>query len=112
MARKKQGNFQVCRDHQGRTCIQVHADNSSVRFIPLDINEGFQVHETTVVSFKQRYKPMPEYPIERGCQLYLNYSLAVGASAEALDYLGQMITINKKDIRLYIHVCTFSCILS
>ena len=89
--------FMVCYDHQRRTCLKVAEHGEIIEFIPLDIAEGFQVQQTTVGSFNQRFKTMPDYPIEQGCQLYFNYCLAVGASDEVLDYLSQVVTITKED---------------
>lgn len=101
MARKKTSSeFAVCYDHQRRTCIKVAEDTALVTYIPLDVAEGLQTQQTSVESFNQRFKVMPDYPVERGCQLYLNYSLAIGASDEVLDYLGQVITISKGDYEM------------
>ena len=96
--RKQRSNgFAICRDHQGRTCLKVDGDQGIIKFVPLDIDEGLQVHQTSVDSFDQRFKEMPDYPIERGCQLYLNYSMNIGASDEVLDYVGQIINVTKED---------------
>lgn len=98
MSKTKKDKLLVCRDHQGRTCIKVDEDEMGlVKYIPLSISDGFQVQETSIASFNQRYKAMPNYPVARGCQLYLNYSLNVGATDEALDYLSQMVTISESD---------------
>lgn len=86
----------VYRDHQARTCLLVE-DGEQVKFIPLDISDGFHVHETTKASFDQRYKLMPEYPMDKAAQLYLNYCLAVGATDEVIDQLSQFISITDED---------------
>lgn len=86
-----------CYDHQRRTCLQVERVNGHVKFIPLDVSEGLQVHQTSVDSFDQRFKPMVNYPAEKACQLFLGYSQNIGATKEALDYLGQVITVSKQE---------------
>ncbi len=86
-----------CHDHQRRTCLQVERVNGHVKFIPLDVSEGLQVHQTSVDSFDQRFKPMVNYPAEKACQLFLGYSQNIGATKEALDYLGQVITVSKQE---------------
>jgi hypothetical protein len=40
---------------------------------------------------------MDGYPAAKACQLYLNYSQDIGASKEALDYLGQIINVSKQE---------------
>ena len=86
-----------CYDHQRRTCLQVERVNGRVKFIPLDVSEGLQVHQTSADSFDQRFKPMVNYPAEKACQLYLGYSQNIGATKEALDYLGRVITVSKQE---------------
>jgi hypothetical protein len=98
MARKKTSSeYAVCCDHQRRTCLKLAEDAELIAYVPLDVENGLQVQQTSVESFNQRFKMMPGYPVERGCQLYLNYALAIGASNEALDLLGQIINISKED---------------
>lgn len=71
--------------------------NGHVKFIPLDVSEGLQVHQTSVDSFDQRFKPMVNYPAEKACQLFLNYSQTIGATKEALGYLGQIVNVSKQE---------------
>lgn len=98
MARRKRtaSSMGVYHDFQRRTCLLV-SKGDQVKFIPLDISDGFQVHETTMVSFEQRYTCMPDYPLDKAAQLYLNYALAVGATHEVVDYLSQIITVTEED---------------
>lgn len=86
-----------CHDFQRRTCLQVERVNGHVKFIPLDVSEGLQVHQTSSDSFDQRFMPMVNYPAEKACQLYLGYSQNIGATKEALDFLGQVITVSKQE---------------
>jgi hypothetical protein len=40
---------------------------------------------------------MPDYPLDKAAQLYLNYTLAVGATEEVIDHLSKFITITDED---------------
>lgn len=97
MAKRNSIDFAVCQDHQGRTCLRVEVQDELIKFIPMGISNGFKVEETSLESFEQRFKVMPDYPVLRGCQLYLNYCIRVGATKEVLDYLSKVLTIDKKD---------------
>ena len=89
-----------CHDHQRRTCIQVERVNGHVKYIPLDVGTGLEVQTMGVDVFDQRFTPMVNYPAEKACQLYLGYSQNIGASKEALDYLGQVISISKQEFTM------------
>lgn len=86
-----------CYDRQRRTCIQVERTGTHVKYIPLDVNEGLQVLTATANEFDQRYEPMVNYPAEKACQLFLNYSQTTGATKEALGYLGQIVNVSKQE---------------
>lgn len=86
-----------CYDRQRRTCIQVERAGTYVKYIPLDVSEGLRVLTATVNEFDQRYEPMVDYPAEKACQLFLNYSRTIGATKEALGYLGQIINASKQE---------------
>lgn len=86
-----------CYDRQRRTCIQVERIGAHVKYIPLDVNEGLQVLTATANEFDQRYEPMVNYPAEKACQLFLNYSQTIGATKEALGYLGQIVNVSKQE---------------
>lgn len=89
-----------CYDHQRRTCIQVERSAGLVKFIPLDISLGLEVHSTSADSFDQRFTPMEEYPVEKACQLFANYSQTLGATKEAMEYLGQVINVSKQELEM------------
>lgn len=86
-----------CYDRQRRTCIQVERTGTHVKYIPLDVNEGLQVLTATANEFDRRYEPMVNYPAEKACQLFLNYSQTIGATKEALGYLGQIVNVSKQE---------------
>lgn len=101
MATKKQAPAVVpCYDHQRRTCIQVERSAGLVKFIPLDIILGLEVHSTSADSFDQRFTPMEGYPVEKACQLFVNYSQTLGATKEAMEYLGQVINVSKQELEM------------
>lgn len=89
-----------CHDHNRRTCIQVDRSAGLVKFIPLDIILGLEVHSTSADSFDQRFTPMEGYPVEKACQLFVNYSQTLGATKEAMDYLGQIINVSKQELEM------------
>ena len=89
-----------CYDHQRRTCIQVERSAGLVKFIPLDIILGLEVHSTSADSFDQRFTPMEGYPVEKACQLFVNYSQTLGATKEAMEYLGQVINVSKQELEM------------
>jgi len=89
-----------CHDHNRRTCIQVERSAGLVKFIPLDIILGLEVHSTSADSFDQRFTPMEGYPVEKACQLFVNYSQTLGATKEAMDYLGQVINVSKQELEM------------
>jgi hypothetical protein len=101
MATKKQAlGIVPCYDHQRRTCIQVERSAGLVKFIPLDISLGLEVHSTSAESFDQRFTPMEGYPAEKACQLFVNYSQTLGATKEAMEYLGQVINVSKQELEM------------
>lgn len=94
--------FVPCYDHQRRTCIQVERRNGSVKFIPLDVSGGLKVRTMPASEFDRRYQPMVNYPAEKACQLYLGYSQNIGATKEALEYLGKVINMSKQEFEMAI----------
>ena len=101
MATKKQAPvIMPCYDHQRRTCIQVERAAGLVKFIPLDVSLGLEVHSTSMDSFDHRFTPTEGYPVEKACQLFVNYSQTLGATKEAMDYLGQVINVSKQELEM------------
>lgn len=93
---KVKGNFVVHRDHNSRTCIEVARDKMVVQYIPMEIL-GFSVESLNVNEFGRIYSPMANYPIDQACLLYKGYAVTLGATKEALDYLGQVINITQSE---------------
>jgi hypothetical protein len=84
-------------DHQRRTCLLVRADEMTVEYIPLEIEEGLKVEKMPIGTFRLRFQPMTAYPAEKACKLYLAYSQNIGASEEVLKFLGQIINVSPKE---------------
>ena len=97
---KKNSVVMLYHDHQRRTCIQVERINGHVKYIPLDVSTGLEVRKTSTESFDQRFTPTEGYPAEKACQLYLSYSQNIGATKEALNYLGQIINVSKQELEM------------
>lgn len=90
----------VCADRQRRTCMSVHEKGGVTFYIPLSVENGFNVEELPTEEFDQLYTQLVDYPIERCAGLYAQYSTTVGASREALDYLGQYVKLTEKEIKM------------
>lgn len=91
-----------CHDQQRRTCIQVERVNGYVKYIPLDVSAGLEVQMMSADVFDQRFTPMVNYPAEKACQLYVGYSQSIGATKEALDYLGHVVNISEQEFKMAI----------
>ena len=97
---KSQNLIIPCYDRNRRTCIQVDRTNKHVKFMVIDISFGLEVHTTPIDLFDGRYSPIEEYPIEKACQLFKTYSQTLGATREAMEYLGQIIDISEKEMEM------------
>jgi len=99
-ATKTEPAIVACCDHQRRTCLQVERLNGVIKYIPLDITGGLRVQTMSASEFDRRYQPMVNYPAEKAAQLYLGYSQNIGASEEALGYLGQVVNVSKQEFEM------------
>ena len=89
-----------CRDIHQRTCIHVARSDGRVKYIPMDIMNGLLVVTTQEDAFDSRFSPMENYPPEKACQLYVTYSQALGATDEAMGYLGQIVKVSKQELEV------------
>lgn len=99
-ATKTEPAIVACCDHQRRTCLQVERLDGTIKYIPLDIAGGLRVQTMSASEFDRRYQPMVNYPAEKAAQLYLGYSQNIGASEEALGYLGQVVNVSKQEFEM------------
>lgn len=88
----------VCADFQRRTCLALSEDLGLVSYIPLSIENGFNVEVMSVKAFSELYKQLADYPPARCAALYAQYAVAVGGSQEALDHLGRLTPLTQKEI--------------
>lgn len=82
------------------TAIVVDADEAAVMFIPLVGEAGFAVETLPAAQFKQLYQELPDYPVPRAAALYAGYAQALGATPEAMRYLGRHTPLSPKEIEM------------
>lgn len=88
----------VWRNHQSRTCIVVEASTSEVKYIPMSVDEPFDVHTQDEVRFRtMNYIEPIEYPVERAARLFVEYARATGATDAALEELSKFTTITPEE---------------
>ncbi len=90
----------VAWDRQRRTCIVVADSHDHVKFIPLSYDQGLLVESLPAKEFGLLYEPQADYPAERAATLYVGYSHTIGASEEALEFLGRIVKLSPKDIEM------------
>lgn len=87
-------------DFGQHTVIECERDSDTVKFIPFDAEEGLQVKKMATKDFDRKYKPLIDYPVERAAKLYLQYAVHLGATREALNYLGKHTQITQGEIAM------------
>lgn len=87
-------------NRERRTCIVVHRTESLVKYIPLEVAVGLEVEQMKAAEFDQQYTLMVNYPEVKACRLYVDYSQTIGATKEALDFLGKLIEITDKEYKM------------
>lgn len=90
----------VCADRERRTCLAINGHGSTVEFIPLSIENGFNIESMPSKAFNELYQQLIDYPPERCAALYAQYAMTVGASAEALEALGRLTKLTSKEIQM------------
>lgn len=96
----KQPVAQVCCDHNRRTCILLERSESCVKYVALDVENGFDVTSADPRDFDRDYKPMVDYPVERAAKLYVEYARGLGATEQVMRMLGKLTTVNQEDIEM------------
>jgi hypothetical protein len=93
MSRKNRAiKYVLCRDSKQNTCLKVNEKRGVITFIPLEVT-GLVVHHTATKSFWARYRHLNNFPVERACQLYLNYCRNLNVEKEVLIYLSKVVKI-------------------
>lgn len=90
----------VCADRTRRTCLALSGRGSTVEFIPLSIENGFNIEAMPSKTFEELFTQLDDYPVERCASLYAQYAMSVGASPEALEALGRLTKLSEKEIQM------------
>lgn len=90
----------VVATHNRNTAILIDRDDDTISFIPLVGEAGFAVEQMSVKEFSELYNVLADYPASRAAQLYAGYALSLGATKEAMDYLGRIIKLSPKEIEM------------
>jgi len=90
----------ACVDRQRRSCLVVARTKSEVKIIRLNVEEGLDVEDRRATEFDAEFQPLKDYPAERAARLYVGYARQIGATRDALDYLGHVTTVTKEDITM------------
>ena len=93
-------DFVACMDFNRRTCIQTQRGADKVTFIPLRVDEGLELVTMSCKEFDSRYTPIANYPAVRAVLLYKEYATTVGATPEALEVLGQVVSITTTEFKM------------
>jgi hypothetical protein len=97
----KANNFPaVCADRERRTCLAISGSGSTVEFIPLNIENGFNIETMSRKTFDELYQQLVDYPPARCATLYAQYAMTVGASVEAMEALGRLTKLTPKEIEM------------
>jgi hypothetical protein len=87
----------VACDEYRRTAIAIALVNGVVQYIPLSY-DGFNVERMPAAEFAKLFpNVLADYPVERAAALFVQYAHSVGASPEALDFLGTHVKLTLKD---------------
>jgi len=90
----------VCADRERRTCLALNGNGSTIEFIPLNIENGFNIEAMSRKTFDGLYQQMVDYPPARCATLYAQYAMTAGASAEAMEALGRLTKLTQKEIEM------------
>ena len=90
----------VCADRERRTCLALGGHGSTIEFIPLSIENGFNIESMPRKAFDELYQQLVDYPPSRCAALYAQYAMTVGASVEAIEALGRLTKLNPKEIQM------------
>lgn len=95
----------VCHvDCQRRTCIVLTRTKKEVTLIRLGTEDGymkaFSVESAEAAKFDGEWKPLPDYPAEKGARLYAAYARDIGATEEAMHELAKLTKVTEEDIAM------------
>lgn len=97
----KYGDIAARSDHQGRTCLQLKRDVSTVTYVKMD-TKGLHLTYASVAEFDGRYRPIKtadgEYDVVKAVQHYVTYAKDYGATQDVLDFLGRVVKLKEEEI--------------
>lgn len=99
-AAKAESGAMVCADHNRRTCIMLGRDSDQVRYVALDAENGLDLGLADPKHFDERFKPIADYPVEKGAKLYVEYARGLGATERVMRMLGKFTTVTQEDIEM------------
>lgn len=84
-------------DYYRHTCLELSRTETTVTYIPLG-DGTLDVHTAGIESFEEEFMHvMPDYPVEKAAQLYVQFGLHLGATPAAMKELGRFVNISKKE---------------
>lgn len=90
----------VLADHQRRTVIEFDRNSEQVRYVALDAENGLDLGLADPKHFDGRFKPLIDYPVEKGAKLYVEYARGLGATERVMRMLGKLTTVTQEDIEM------------
>jgi hypothetical protein len=82
----------------GVTALVVSRDARGVAFISPTLNEQLAVTRLPASEFDERFTAFVGYPAANMAKLYASYAMTLGATQEALDFLGSFSTVSKQEL--------------
>lgn len=86
-------------DRHRHTILKFEETKDIVKFTPLDIVDGLKVVELPTKEFYDMYKPIPNYPIAKAIQVFLEYAKVLGATKEVMELFGKIVPITDEMIK-------------
>jgi hypothetical protein len=87
-------------DRHRHTILKFEETKTNVRFTSLDIVGGLKVVELPTREFYGTYKPIPNYPIAKAVQVFLEYAKTLGATKEVMELFAKITTVTEEMTKL------------
>jgi hypothetical protein len=86
-------------DRQRHTCLAVDRSKTEVTFLRINVEDGFDLEKWPAAKFVETFnKELPDYPVEKAARLYAQYAQLTGATQQAMQALGQLVTLTQEEI--------------
>jgi hypothetical protein len=84
-------------DYYRHTCLELARTETTVTYLPLE-DGTLDVCEAGVETFDEEFTHvMPDYPVAKAAQLYVQFALHLGATPAAMKALSAFVNITKKE---------------